>query len=64
MVRKHASLEKDQEINEAGWVATQGAAVGAAKVRSTPIIERKCFHGDDDRYQSSEREENANENLE
>lgn len=47
MVRKHASLEKDQEINEAGWVATQGAAVGAAKVRSTPILTRSQFLGEE-----------------
>ncbi|CAK3838052.1 hypothetical protein DOTSEDRAFT_72531 [Lecanosticta acicola] len=31
MVRTHASLAKDEEINEASWVAAQGAAVGAAK---------------------------------
>ncbi|KXT17571.1 hypothetical protein AC579_6164 [Pseudocercospora musae] len=31
MVRKHGSLTKDEEINEASWVAARGAAVGAAK---------------------------------
>ncbi|KAF2171080.1 hypothetical protein M409DRAFT_19051 [Zasmidium cellare ATCC 36951] len=33
MVRKHGSLTKDEEINEASWVAARGAAVGACKVR-------------------------------
>ncbi|KAB2576481.1 hypothetical protein DIS24_g911 [Lasiodiplodia hormozganensis] len=30
-MRTHASLEKDEEINSAAWVAARGAAVGAAK---------------------------------
>lgn len=32
MSRKHASLEKDAELENAAWVATRGAIVGAAKV--------------------------------
>lgn len=32
MSRKHASLEKDAELENAAWVATRGAVVGAAKV--------------------------------
>lgn len=32
MVRKHASLVHDEEMNDAAWVAARGAAVGAAKV--------------------------------
>lgn len=32
-MRKHGSLTKDDEINEASWVAARGAAVGACKVR-------------------------------
>ncbi|KAI5365488.1 Putative respiratory complex factor Rcf3 [Septoria linicola] len=31
MVQKHGSLTKDEEINEASWVAARGAAAGAAK---------------------------------
>ncbi|KAF2142980.1 uncharacterized protein K452DRAFT_286615 [Aplosporella prunicola CBS 121167] len=30
-MRTHASLEKDEEINSAAWVAARGAAVGAAR---------------------------------
>ncbi|KAK4501856.1 hypothetical protein PRZ48_007665 [Zasmidium cellare] len=30
-MRKHGSLTKDEEINEASWVAARGAAVGACK---------------------------------
>ncbi|WPG97461.1 Hypothetical protein R9X50_00023700 [Acrodontium crateriforme] len=31
MPRKHASLAKDEELDEAAWVAARGAVVGAAK---------------------------------
>ncbi|RMY81418.1 hypothetical protein D0862_12358 [Hortaea werneckii] len=31
MVRTHGSLAHDEELNGAAWVATRGAAVGAAK---------------------------------
>ncbi|KAL6703114.1 hypothetical protein ACN47E_010176 [Coniothyrium glycines] len=31
MSRKHGSLEKDSETNQAAWEAAKGAAVGAAK---------------------------------
>ncbi|KAK3619523.1 hypothetical protein LTR56_023958 [Elasticomyces elasticus] len=31
MVRKHASLERDEELNAASWAAARGAVVGAAK---------------------------------
>ncbi|KAM3417664.1 hypothetical protein BST61_g5900 [Cercospora zeina] len=31
MVRTHGSLTRDEEINEASWVAARGAAAGAAK---------------------------------
>ncbi|KAK7520814.1 hypothetical protein IWX49DRAFT_51827 [Phyllosticta citricarpa] len=30
-MRRHGSLEKDEEINSAAWVAARGAGVGAAK---------------------------------
>ncbi|KAK3069800.1 hypothetical protein LTR53_011587 [Teratosphaeriaceae sp. CCFEE 6253] len=32
MVRKHANLAKDVELEDAAWAATRGAVVGAAKV--------------------------------
>lgn len=32
MSRKHASLDKDAELDRAAWIATRGALVGAAKV--------------------------------
>ena len=38
MVRKHASLDKDAELERAAWVATQGAVVGAAKVSPCAIF--------------------------
>ncbi|KAK3075257.1 hypothetical protein LTR53_001622 [Teratosphaeriaceae sp. CCFEE 6253] len=31
MVRKHANLAKDVELEDAAWAATRGAVVGAAK---------------------------------
>ncbi|GAB7360263.1 hypothetical protein MBLNU230_g8023t1 [Neophaeotheca triangularis] len=31
MVRTHGSLSKDEEINDAAWVAARGATVGACK---------------------------------
>ncbi|KAK7534361.1 uncharacterized protein J3D65DRAFT_483392 [Phyllosticta citribraziliensis] len=30
-MRRHGSLEKDEEINSAAWVAARGAGVGAAR---------------------------------
>lgn len=39
-MRKHGSLTKDEEINEASWVAAKGAAVGAAKVRTPASYNR------------------------
>lgn len=41
-MRAHASLEKDEEINSAAWVAARGAAVGAARVR--PSMHLPIFH--------------------
>ena len=38
MVRKHASLDKDAELERAAWVATRGAVVGAAKVSPCPVL--------------------------
>lgn len=35
MVRTHGSLTRDEEINEASWVAARGAAAGAAKACKT-----------------------------
>ncbi|EME81889.1 uncharacterized protein MYCFIDRAFT_103628, partial [Pseudocercospora fijiensis CIRAD86] len=37
-VRKHGSLTRDEEINEASWVAARGAAVGAAKWGAFSIL--------------------------
>jgi hypothetical protein len=31
-MRRHGSLTKDEETNEAAWEAARGAGVGAAKV--------------------------------
>lgn len=32
-MRRHGSLSKDEETNEAAWEAARGAVTGAAKVR-------------------------------
>ncbi|PIA91685.1 hypothetical protein CB0940_09373 [Cercospora beticola] len=41
MVRTHGSLTRDEEINEASWVAARGAAAGAAKALGSSLP-RSC----------------------